>query len=149
MEGSPNVGDKVDATAQWSWMRHWSIAALAAALALGGHGAMAGNSGTAPAAAPASTPAQEALADQLSQAGVKYYGSWRCPACHYQGRLFGQSAMERLPYVECAKPNALPQQAQACRAAEIEAFPTWIHPSGERRVGVQSLNELQRWIQQP
>ena len=53
-------------------------------------------------------PGPRALADQLSQAGVKYYGSWRSAACHYQGRLFGQSAMERLPYVECAKPNALP-----------------------------------------
>ena len=149
MEGSPNVGDKVGATTQRAWMRHWSIATLAAALAFGAHGAMAGNNGTPPAAVPASTPAQEALADQLSQAGIKYYGSWRCPACQYQGRLFGQSAMERLPYIECAKPDTLPKQAQACRAAEIEAVPTWIHPSGERRTGVQSLNELQRWIQQP
>ena len=110
---------------------------------------MAGNSGPPPAAMPASTPAQEALADQLSEAGLKYYGSWRCPACQYQGRLFGQSALERLPYIECAKPDALPEQAQACRSAAIEAVPTWIHPSGERRTGVQSLNELQLWIQQP
>ena len=130
-------------------MRHWSIATLAAALAIGGSGAWAGNSGTPAPAMPASTPAQETLADQLSEAGIKYYGSWRCPACQYQGRLFGQSALERLPYIECAKPDALPEQAQACRSAAIEAYPTWIHPSGERRIGVQSLNELQLWIEQP
>ena len=130
-------------------MRHWSNATVAALLALGGSWAWAGNSSTPSPALPAATPAQETLADQLNEAGVKYYGSWRCPACQYQGRLFGQSAVKRLPYIECAKPDALPEQAQACRAAEIQAFPTWIHPSGERRIGVQSLKELQLWIQQP
>jgi len=47
--------------------------------------------------------------------------------------------------VECAKPEELPQQAAACQAAEIRAYPTWILPNGERRVGVQSLEELQVW----
>lgn len=98
---------------------------------------------------PPSTAAQEKLADAIKDKGLKYYGSWRCPACQYQGRLFGATAVERLPYVECAKPKALPEQAQACIAAEIEAYPTWIHPSGERRIGVQSLEELQLWITKP
>ena len=130
-------------------MRHWSNATVAALLALGGSWAWAGNSSTPSPALPASTPAQETLADQLNEAGVKYYGSWRCPACHYQGRLFGKEATERLPYVECAKPEELPLEAMACRAVSIRAFPTWIHPSGERREGVQSLPALEAWLNTP
>ncbi|WP_413323671.1 hypothetical protein [Synechococcus sp. MIT S9503] len=85
-----------------------------------------------------------ALADHLSRTKVLYYGSWRCPACQYQGRLFGEAAV-RLPYVECGKPKQLPIQAAACRREEIRAYPTWILPSGERREGVQSLEDLRIW----
>ncbi|WP_244282345.1 hypothetical protein [Synechococcus sp. UW140] len=131
-------------------MGHWASASLATALMLAGSSASPGSSATpSPPKPTASTPAQVHLADQLKDAGVKYYGSWRCPACQYQSNLFGQRGQERLPYVECAKPDTLPEQAKACIAAEIRAYPTWIHPSGERRVGVQSLNELQGWIEQP
>ncbi|WP_236629678.1 hypothetical protein [Synechococcus sp. BS55D] len=86
-----------------------------------------------------------ALADHLKQVNVLYYGSWRCPACQFQTGLFGEVGAQRLPYVECAKPEELPQQAAACQAAEIRAYPTWILPNGERRVGVQSLEDLQVW----
>lgn len=100
----------------------------------------------------ASNPAKPdpvTLAKTLSEAGVVYYGSWRCPACQAQTRLFGEEAAEELPYVECAKPKELPDQANACVAAEIRAYPTWILPNGERREGVQSLEDLQIWINQP
>ena len=90
------------------------------------------------------SPNPAALADHLKDSGVLYYGSWRCSACRYQGRLFGD-AVNRLPYVECAKPDAFPIQAAACQTAEIRAYPTWILPNGDRRVGVQSLEQLQRW----
>lgn len=130
-------------------MRHWFFTPLAAALAVSSSAAIAG-SDTAPLQPmPSSTPAQVQLAEQLAKAGMKYYGSYRCSACQYQGRLFGAGAVERLPYVECTKPDSLPKQAQACRTAEIRAFPTWIHPSGERREGVQSLEELRVWSNQP
>lgn len=89
-------------------------------------------------------PDAAALADHLKASKVVYYGSWRCSACQYQGRLFGD-AVNRLPYVECAKPEEFPIQAAACQTAEIRAYPTWILPNGDRRVGVQSLEELQRW----
>lgn len=89
-------------------------------------------------------PDPAALADHLSETKVLYYGSWRCPACQAQGRLFGD-AVNQLPYVECAKPQELPIQAAACKTAQIRAYPTWILPSGERREGVQSLEELQVW----
>ena len=95
-------------------------------------------------AAANANPDPGALADHLSQTKVTYYGSWRCPACQYQGRLFGEAAV-RLPYVECGKPKELPIQAAACKQAEIQAYPTWILPNGERLVGVQSLESLQIW----
>ena len=85
-----------------------------------------------------------ALADHLSQTKVLYYGSWRCPACQYQGRLFGEAAV-RLPYVECGKPRELPIQAAACKREGIRAYPTWILPSDERREGVQTLEDLRIW----
>ena len=48
-------------------------------------------------------------------------------------------------YVECRKPKQLPEQAEACNAAEIRAYPTWVLPDGRRKVGVQSLDALSRW----
>ena len=93
-------------------------------------------------------PEPGALADFLSQTKVTYYGSWRCPACQYQGRLFGDAAV-RLPYVECGKPKELPIQAAACKRQEILAYPTWILPNGERREGVQSLEDLKIWSGMP
>ena len=93
-------------------------------------------------------PDPGALADHLSRTKVTYYGSWRCPACQHQGRLFGDAAI-RLPYVECAKPKELPIQAAACKQEKIQAYPTWILPNGERRVGVQSLEDLQIWSGMP
>ena len=89
-------------------------------------------------------PDPGALADFLNRTKVSYYGSWRCPACQYQGRLFGEAAV-RLPYVECGKPKELPIQAAACKQAKIQAYPTWILPNGERREGVLSLKELEIW----
>ena len=89
-------------------------------------------------------PDPVALADHLNETKVMYFGSWRCPACQYQGRLFGD-AVTRLPYVECGKPKELPIQAAACQQEEIRRYPTWILPNGERREGVLSLKELEIW----
>ena len=124
-------------------------ASITAALTLAMPSALAASPGGADQSLPTSTPTQVLLADQLKQAGLKYHGSWRCGACQYQGRLFGEAASDRLPYVECTKPEELPLQAEACRAADIRAYPTWIHPSGERRVGVQSLQALEDWLSTP
>ena len=130
-------------------MGHWAITALSAALAVSAGPALAGPGLNPGGSEGDSTPAQRQLAKQLNKAGLKYYGSWRCPACQYQGRLFGTPAVESLPYVECARPQSLPAQHQACLDARIMGFPTWIHPSGERRVGVQSLDELRDWVATP
>ena len=96
----------------------------------------------------AASPNPTDLADHLSTSKALYYGSWRCPACNAQAKLFGD-AKSKLPYVECAKTRELPIQAAACKTAEIDAYPTWIHPNGERRVGVQTLKQLEVWTSMP
>ncbi len=96
----------------------------------------------------AAAPNPADLAEHLSESKALYYGSWRCPACITQTMLFGDAA-NKLPYVECAKPKELPIQAAACQTAEIRAYPTWILESGERREGVQTLEELRVWTSMP
>lgn len=90
-----------------------------------------------------SSPDQIALADHLRSKGVIFYGAFWCQHCFHQKALFGQQAGNRLPYVECAKDAA---GAQACSAAEVLAYPTWVMGK-ERRVGVQSLKDLAAWTQ--
>jgi len=97
----------------------------------------------------ASTSQQLALVSHLNAIGVLFYGSWSCPACLFQKINFGPQASELLNYVECEKPKLLPDQATACREAEIRAYPTWILPNGQRREGVQSIEELAAWTEMP
>ncbi len=84
---------------------------------------------------------QIALAEHLRSRGVVFYGAFWCQHCFHQKVLFGQQAGNRLPYVECAKDEA---GAKACSAAGVVAYPTWVMGK-ERRVGVQSLQELAAW----
>lgn len=88
-----------------------------------------------------STSQQIRLADHLSRLGFLFYGAWWCPACTQQKSFFGQQAVEKLPYVECERNEA---GRQRCNQARIRAYPTWVR-GGERREGVLSLEELQRW----
>lgn len=88
-----------------------------------------------------SSPDQIALAEHLRSQGVIFYGAFWCQHCFHQKALFGQQAGNQLPYVECAKDEA---GAQACSAAGVMAYPTWVMGK-ERRVGVQSLQELAAW----
>lgn len=151
--------------------RHPLALSLSAALLLGLSGAP-GRAGTSPtgqaagatpparptataAAKPASTtsslgeafgpssPDQIALAEHLRNHGVIFYGAFWCQHCFHQKALFGQQAGNRLPYVECAKDAA---GAQACSAADVLAYPTWVMGK-ERRVGLQTLQELAVWSQ--
>ena len=92
-----------------------------------------------------SSPQALELTKHLKTIEARFYGAWTCPACFKQMNLFGKQAGADLPYVECRKPKQLPDQAEACNAAEIRAYPTWVLPDGRRKVGVQSLEALSRW----
>lgn len=90
-----------------------------------------------------SSPDQIALAEHLRSQGVVFYGAFWCQHCFHQKALFGQQAGNNLPYVECAKDAA---GAQACNAAGVKAYPTWVMGK-QRREGVQTLQELAAWTQ--
>ena len=90
-----------------------------------------------------SSPQQ--LVQHLKANGIRFYGSWTCPACHRQLKLFSPERRNTIPYVECNKPEQFPDQAKLCREADLRVYPTWERSDGSRLEGVQSLETLGRW----
>jgi hypothetical protein len=91
-----------------------------------------------------SPPEATSLAIQLRKAGAQMYGAFWCSHCYDQKQIFGQEAMSDFPYVECF-PDGWKQgieMAPACKAANLEGFPTWVVGS-EKLEGAKSLEELQ------
>ena len=93
-----------------------------------------------------STPEQEALSAHLRAKGAVFYGAWWCPACFQQKNLFGKKGGNSLPYVECDKTD---DGRSRCKAAQIQAFPTWDLAGKERLEGVQTIEELKVWSNFP
>ena len=90
-------------------------------------------------------PSHMRLAQHLKAIGGRFYGSWTCPACQRQLALFNLTDKNAIPYIECNKPEAYPDQAKICQSAELRVYPTWELRDGSRLEGVQSLETLQRW----
>lgn len=89
-----------------------------------------------------STPGQyDALAQCLTDKGVKFYGASWCPHCAAQKAMFGNS-MRYVTYVECAVPGNQGGQTQACIDAKIESYPTWEFQDGTRVTGEQQPSAL-------
>jgi uncharacterized membrane protein/glutaredoxin len=82
-----------------------------------------------------------ALADHLRESGATFYGAYWCPHCQTQKQMFGAAA-SRLPYVEC-DPRGTNAQPNACQAAGVRAYPTWII-GGQKLEGEVSPSELAR-----
>lgn len=80
----------------------------------------------------------------LADKGVVMYGAYWCPHCKEQKELFGTS-FEQVAYVECADPANPRQQAEACKEAHIDGYPTWIKADGKRLTGVQSIDAIAQW----
>ena len=87
------------------------------------------------------TPYQEAVARHLSATGARFYGTFWCPACREQKRLFGSAASE-LPYVECDARGA-GGRPDLCARANVRAYPTWVI-QGTRHEGVTPPETLAR-----
>jgi hypothetical protein len=87
-----------------------------------------------------------ALAQALTKAGAKMYGAFWCSHCQDQKAEFG-SAFKDVTYVECAPDKANPyKQSSACKAANIEGYPTWIFADGSRVESVMTYDELSQKI---
>lgn len=80
----------------------------------------------------------------LQERGVVMYGSYVCPACISNKRVFGPAEKD-LPYIEC-HPNGPNTQTELCREKGIRATPTWIIERDgeeiERAVGFMGKEEL-------
>ena len=68
------------------------------------------------------------------------YGSFLCPHCDDQKKMFG-SSFRYIPYVECSIRGSR-EMTFPCMAAQIRLTPTWIFANGERLTGVQQLKDL-------
>jgi hypothetical protein len=82
----------------------------------------------------------DSFAKCLGEKKATMYGSFLCPHCEDQRKLFG-SSFRYVPYVECSM-RGTRQMTFPCIAAQIRYTPTWIFDDGERRVGLQTLQSL-------
>lgn len=79
------------------------------------------------------------FAQCLANNGATFYGAFWCPHCQAQKRIFG-SAQKSLPYIECSNPDH--SMTEACKAAGIEKYPTWVFSDGSRLTGEIPLEIL-------
>ncbi len=82
----------------------------------------------------------DAFAKCLAGKKAMMYGSFLCPHCDDQKKLFGAS-FQYVTYIECSVRGSR-QMTFPCIAAQIRYTPTWIFDDGERRVGLQPLKSL-------
>ena len=83
---------------------------------------------------PASVSNADALAQCLTERGVRMYGVEWCNHCQNQKTLFGES-FRFIDYVDCDR------QRQQCDDAGVTAYPTW-NINGTDYPGVKSLDTL-------
>lgn len=76
----------------------------------------------------------------LDEQGAVFYGTYWCPHCQNQKKMFGSSA-KYLPYVECSTPDGKSQK-QICRDKDITGYPTWVFADESRISGSVPLEEL-------
>ncbi len=76
----------------------------------------------------------DALAQCLSDKGVRMYGAEWCPHCKAQREAFGTS-FSKIDYVECTVEQV------KCNIAGIQGYPTWIY-QGQKYEGEQTFEQL-------
>ncbi|UBF26887.1 hypothetical protein K9N68_02540 [Kovacikia minuta CCNUW1] len=65
-----------------------------------------------------------ALALHLQKSGAKMYGTYWCSVCNWQRKQFGETAFNKITYVEC-DPGGPNPQPDVCSQTNIRAYPTW------------------------
>jgi len=75
----------------------------------------------------------------LTEKGATFYGTYWCPHCSNQKKLFG-SSLKYVNYVEC-DPKGENAKPELCSQSNITGYPTWII-NGTHYEGEQSLQEL-------
>jgi len=77
----------------------------------------------------------DALARCLTGKGVTMYGTEWCPHCQDQKQLFGPS-FKLVSYINCDV------NGDACKAAGVDTYPTWVFSDGTRTSGTVPLESL-------
>ncbi len=88
------------------------------------------------------TPADSytvSLAKYMGSRGATMYGSYKCPHCNDQKKMFG-SAFKYINYVEC-HPKGPDANPSLCFARGVQNFPTW-EINGNYYQGAMSLERL-------
>jgi hypothetical protein len=81
-----------------------------------------------------------ALAQCLTDKGVKMYGAFWCNHCNNQKKMFGDD-FRYITYIECDEGGENADPA-ACEEAGIEGFPTWTFPGQSSLAGEISPEQL-------
>jgi hypothetical protein len=82
----------------------------------------------------------DGFAKCLAEKKATMYGSFLCPHCDDQKKVFG-SSFQYVPYIECSIRGSR-QMTFSCIAAQIRYTPTWVFDGGDRLVGFQPLKSL-------
>jgi len=89
----------------------------------------------------------DALAQCLTEKGVKLYSSYKCGVCLQTKEMLG-SSIRYIDEVEC-HPNGPNSQTELCVEKNIEGTPTWVlEPNGtelDRHVGFLSIDGLKEF----
>lgn len=80
------------------------------------------------------------FAQCLTDKGTKMYGTFWCPKCAKQKKMFG-SSWHFINYVECDA-RGENEQSELCIEKEVEKYPDWEFSDESRKVGVLSFEEL-------
>lgn len=81
------------------------------------------------------------LADDLKSLDARMFGAYWCSHCYEQKQRMGLEAMQRIPYIECAK-EGLNSQKALCNARDVPGYPTW-EVGGKLFPGEQDFDELE------
>lgn len=80
------------------------------------------------------------FAQCLADKEVVMYGSFRCPHCLNQKKMFG-SSFEKIKYVECDPLSRVVNKA-LCEEKKITGYPTWIFGDDSRLSGELTFEQL-------
>jgi glutaredoxin len=94
---------------------------------------------SAPLPAPANDNAEQQLAQHLKKIGAVMYGTYWCPYCTKQKKLFGE-AISEVQYVEC-DPRGNNASPELCESFGVRSFPTW-QINGQSYSGSRDLKDI-------
>lgn len=76
----------------------------------------------------------------LTQKNARFFGTYWCPHCKEQKKLFGK-ALKYVNYVEC-DPAGKNSQTELCKKEKVQWYPTWVFADNSRKNGVLTMEEL-------